>query len=170
MKKTILISLLIFFVLSNYCIFAQKLKVGHVNSSELLSNMPGRDAAQKELIEYATSLEEQLKLMTNELETKYQDYLANETRMTELIKQTKQRELTQLQSRIQEFQESAQEDLQKKETQLIEPLLKKAQDAIQKVAKEKGYTYILDTSSGSVLYFEDTDDILMFVKKELGIQ
>ncbi len=170
MKKTILTSLLVAFVLLFSNVYAQKIKVGHINSAEILANMPGREAAQKELVDYAGSLEEQLKMMSNEFETKYQDYIANETKMTELIKQTKQRELAQLQSRIEEFQTSAQEELHKKESQLVEPLLKKAQDAIQKVAKEKGYTYILDTSSGAVLYFDETDDIITFVKKELGIE
>jgi outer membrane protein len=170
MKTLILSSIILINVLAVSDLYAQKLKVGHINSSELLVNMPGRDDAQKELIEFATLLEEQLKMMVNEFEKKYEDYLANETKMTELIKQTKQSELTQLQARIQEFQESAQEDLQRKETQLIQPMLQKAQDAIKKVAKEKGYTYVIDTSSGSLLYFEDTDDILSIVKKELGIK
>jgi len=170
MKTLILSSIILLNVLAVSDLYAQKLKVGHINSSELLVNMPGRDDAQKELIEYATLLEEQLKMMVSEFEKKYEDYLANETKMTELIKQTKQSELTQLQARIQEFQESAQEDLQRKETQLIQPMLQKAQDAIKKVAKEKGYTYVIDTSSGSLLYFEDTDDILSIVKKELGIK
>jgi outer membrane protein len=147
-----------------------KIKVGHINSSELLQMMPGKDTAQQALIAYANTLEQQLSMMSREFETKYQDYLDNESKMTQIIKNAKQKELTELQNRILEFQEIAQEDLKEKETELIAPLLKMAQDAIQIIAKEKGYTYILDTSSGAVLYFEDADDILPFVKKKLGIE
>jgi outer membrane protein len=172
MKRTIhFIAIFIVFMLSVSLLQAQsKLKVGHINSSELLQMMPGKDSAQDALIKYATDLEQQLTMMTNEFETKYQDYLANETKWTQLVKNDKQKELTSLQNRITEFQEQAQEDLQMKEAELIEPLLRKAQDAIQDVAKEKGYTYILDTSSGAVLYFEDSDDILPLVKKKIGIE
>lgn len=172
MKQTIkIIAVITIVILSVTSLQAQsKIKVGHINSSELLQMMPGKDSAQQVLVTYANALEQQLSMMTKEFETKYQDYLENETKMTQIVKNSKQKELTDLQNRIVEFQEQAQEDLQKKEAELIAPLLKKAQDAIQSVAKEKGYTYIFDTSSGSVLYFEDTDDIMVSVKKKLGIE
>jgi len=172
MKRTIqLIAIIFVFILSISFVQAQsKLKIGHINSSELLQMMPGKDSAQDALILYATALEQQLTMMTNEFELKYQDYLTNETKWTQLVKNDKQKELTSLQSRIMDFQEQAQEDLQMKEAELIAPLLRRAQDAIQAVAKEKGYTYVLDTSSGAVLYFEDSDDILPLVKKKIGIE
>lgn len=167
-----LILVITFALLCNVNVNSQntKLKIGHINSSELMSYMPGRDTAQKALMDFAKELEEQLQLMTKEFETKYQDYLANEARFTEIVKKSKQKELTDLQSRVMEFQESAQDELQNKEVELLRPLLKRAQDAIQAVAKEKGYTYILDTSTGTVLYFEDSDDVLSLVKKKLGIE
>ena len=52
----------------------------------------------------------------------------------------------------------------------MQPFIDKAKKAIDDVAKEKGYTYILDTSTGSVLYWEGGDDIMMYVKEKLGIQ
>jgi outer membrane protein len=172
MKLTLkIIAIVLFFLTGLSNVQAQsKLKVGHINSSELLQMMPGKDSAQQALIAFATDLENQLKMMNQEFEVKYQDYLANETKMTQIIKNAKQKELTDLQNRIMEFQEDAQLELQNKEAELVSPLLKKAQDAISAVAKEKGYTYILDTSAGSVLYFEDADDIMPFVKKKLGIE
>jgi outer membrane protein len=173
MKKIIQITAIAFIlVLSIYHTNAQttKLKVGHINSTELLQMMPGKDSAQQALTQYAAELEQQLQIMTQEFESKYQEYQANQTKWTEIVRKSKEQELVDLQNRIVEFQEVAQEDLQNKEAELISPLLKKAQDAINEVAKEKGYTYILDTSTGTVLYFEDADDILPFVKKKLGIE
>jgi len=173
MKKTFRIIAFIacsLFITTNIQAQQTKLKVGHINSSDLLQMMPGKDSAQQALLAYANQLEQQLAMMTKEFETKYQDYLDNETKMTQIVKNSKQQELTDLQNRILEFQELAQEDLKNKEAELIAPLLTKAQDAIKEVAKEKGYTYILDTSTGTVLYFEDTDDIMPFVKKRLGIE
>ncbi len=173
MKKTFQIIVIItitFFFSTQIQAQQTKLKIGHINSSDLLQMMPGKDSAQQALVAYANQLEQQLAMMTKEFETKYQDYLDNETKMTQIVKNSKQKELTDLQNRILEFQELAQDDLKDKEAELIAPLLKRAQDAIKDVAKEKGYTYILDTSSGTVLYFEDSDDIMLFVKKKLGIE
>lgn len=173
MKKIIqitLISLFLFSGLSFTNAQTTKLKVGHINSTELLQMMPGKDSAQQALTQYAAELEQQLMVMNQEFETKYQEYQANQTKWTEIVRKSKEQELIDLQNRILEFQEVAQEDLQNKEAELIAPLLKRAQDAINEVAKEKGYTYILDTSTGTVLYFEDTDDIMPFVKKKLGIE
>lgn len=159
-------------LISNLNVVSQntKLKIGHLNSATLLQQMPGRDTAQTALMGFAKELEDQLRLMTTEFETKYQDYLANEPRLTEIVKRSRQKELTDLQTRITEFQENAQQELEAKEVELLSPLLQKAQDAIQFVAKERGYTYILDTSTGTVLFSDEADDILPFVKKRLGIE
>jgi outer membrane protein len=147
-----------------------KLKLGHINSTELMEVMPGRDSAQKVLQDYAKSLDEQLTLMNNEFQTKYQDYMTNEASFLEPIKQMKQKELLDLQTRIDDFKTQAQELLSKKETELVQPLIDKAKKAIDEVAVEKGYNYIFDTGTGSLIYYQDSDDIMPFVKAKLGIQ
>lgn len=147
-----------------------KLKLGHINSTELMELMPGRDSAQKVLQDYAKSLDEQLTLMNNEFQTKYQDYMTNEATFLEPIKQMKQKELLDLQTRIDDFKTQAQDLLSKKETELVQPLIDKAKKAIDEVAVEKGYNYIFDTGTGALIYYQDSDDILPFVKAKLGIQ
>jgi outer membrane protein len=52
---------------------------------------------------------------------------------------------------------------------VFQPVFEKAEKAIQAVAKEKGYAYILDIAQQSVLYFEGGDDISAAVKTKLGI-
>jgi outer membrane protein len=149
---------------------AQNLKFGHINTSELLVAMPEREAAQKELQEYAKKLEDQLEIMQVEYNKKVQEYLQAQESLSPIIKQTKEKELQELQNRIQEFQYGAQEDLQQKETQLIQPILLKAETAIKEVAKERNLIYVFDVSSRVVLYFSDaSENILPFVKTKLGI-
>lgn len=146
-----------------------KLKLGHINTNELMAAMPGRDSAQKVLQEYAKSLEDQLTLMNNEFQTKYQDYMTNETSFLEPIKEMKQKELLDLQTRIDDFKTQAQELLSKKETELVQPLIDKAKKAIDEVAVEKGYNYVFDTGTGALIYYQDSDDIMPFVKAKLGM-
>lgn len=170
MKNVMKILILSVALLVGSTVFAQNLKFGHINTSELLMAMPEREAAQKELQEYAKKLENQLEIMQVEYNKKVQDYLQNQDTFTAIIKQTKERELSELQNRIQEFQLGAQEDLQQKEAQLIQPILQKAENAIKEVASERNLIYVFDVSSRVVLYHsKDSENILPLVKTKLGI-
>ena len=61
--------------------------------------------------------------------------------------------------------------MQQKEAELFQPIMDKAQAAIEKVSKSNGFTYVFDISAGGVVYFsEKSIDILPLVKKELGIE
>lgn len=145
-------------------------KIGHINSAELIDLMPEKGDIKKKLEAHAKMLENQMTAMRNEYQSKTTEYQANEGVWTDLIKQAKIQDIASLEKRIQEFQQSAQQDLAKKEQELAGPLLEKAQKAIKDVAKANGYTYVLDTSSGVVLHFPEGQNILPLVKKHLGIQ
>ncbi len=150
---------------------AQKtVKLGHINSNDLMKIMPGRDSAQTVLQAEVTELENTLKSMQAEAEKRYNDYVANQAGWTELIRQTKQREIQDMAARIEEFQKNAQEQLQNREQELLEPIINRAKKAIEDVAKEGGYTYILDAGTAAVLYSQDSDDIMPLVKKKLGLK
>jgi outer membrane protein len=151
-------------------VFGQKtVKIGHINSNELLSAMPERTKIQKDLETYATDLRTTLETMRKEYETKIKDFQGKQDVMTEVIKNSKIKEITDLEKRITEFQQTAEADLQKKEEELLQPVIDKAKEAINTVAKEGAYTYILDSSVGVVLYSVEGDDILPAVKKKLGL-
>ena len=148
---------------------AQTAKFGHVNSAELLAAMPEVKEADKKLQDFATTLENQLKTMTNEYQTKVQSYQSQQASMADPIKDAKIKEITDLEQRIQEFQQTAQESVSKKKDELYSPILKKAEDAIVELAKEKGYAYVFDTSAGGVIYAQPSDDLMDQVKKKLNI-
>jgi outer membrane protein len=171
MKNLIKVSIFVIIACISTSSFSQaKFKLGHIDSNELLKMMPGRDSAMKKMQDYQKSLEDQLKAMQSELETKYTDFTANQATMSELIKSTKQKELQDLNGRIEAFQTSAQQDLQAKEQEVLKPIVDKAKKAIEEVAKENGYTYIFDSGVGVLLYSENTDNILPLVKKKIGIK
>ncbi len=170
MKKLLTSSLVVVFLLCSFGVFAQQpAKLGHIDTNELLRMMPGRDSAQVELERYARELEEQFVSMQREFQTKYQDFLEKESTFSELIRQSRQRELSSLQERIMEFQESAQEDLMSKEEKLLTPIINMAREAIESVAKENDFTYVFDTSVGSLLYFEKGENIMPLVRQKLGL-
>jgi outer membrane protein len=144
-------------------------KFGYIDSNELLELMPGKDSIQSALEEYGKSLESQLQVMYSEYQTKLGDYQTNSSSMSTIIRQTKERELADMETRIQEFQQQADVDLQNKQMELLEPLLNKARQAIEEVAEENGYTYIFDVGVGMLLYYEKGENILPLVREKLGI-
>jgi len=165
MKKIIFLTLLSFFTLNS---IAQN-KFGYIDSQELLILMPERKAAETEVQNFAKSLESQLGAMTAEYQESVREYQAEEASYTDLIKQDKIAEITALEERIQAFQQNAQQSLQKKEQELLEPILDKARKAIEDVATEGDFTYIFDKSIGSILYAKESENVLNLVKKKLGL-
>jgi outer membrane protein len=151
-------------------VLAQKsAKFGHINSAELLTMMPERNAAALKIDTIAKDIEKQMKDMMSEYQVKVEDFDKKSPSMTELIKKDKLEEIKSLENRIRAFQQDAQTSLEQKEQELIEPVIAKAKKAIEQVAKEGGYTYIFDTSVGAVIYWEESDNVLALVKKKLGL-
>jgi outer membrane protein len=150
---------------------AQNYKFGHINTQTLLEQMPESDTARAKFQQAQRQLQQQLEEMQVELNRKYQNYQNQKDTIPELLRQTKETEIMDMQQRIQEFQMSAQEDVQKRKTELFQPIYKKMDKAIKEVADKNGFTYVFDVSIGSVLYHSDKSvDILPLVKKELGIE
>ncbi len=164
-KFTILLLVSLFTVLG---VNAQGAKFGHINSAELLASLTEVKDADKKLQEFAASLENQLKLMTNEYQQKVQAYQSQVANMADPIKDAKVKEISDLEGRIQEFQQTAQESVSKKKEELYSPILKKTEDVIVEIAKEKGYAYVFDTSAGAVIYGQPSDDMMEMVKKKLA--
>jgi len=145
-------------------------KLGHVNFSEIYSMMPGLDTVKQVYQEYSKSIQKQFEAMQSELESKVIDYQNNLSTMSSIIKQTKEKEIQDLQARLEAFQISAQEDLQNKEMELTNPIIERARKAIEDVAKENKFNYIFNTTEGLVLYADESEDITPLVKKKLGIE
>ena len=165
MKKILLLSLTLLISISS---FSQN-KFGYIDSQELLLLMPERKTAEEEVQTFAKSLESQLQAMTAEYQQSVQEYQANEATYTDLVKQDKVTEITGLEQRIQSFQQNAQQALQSKEQELLDPILQKALKSIEDVASEGDYTYIFDKSVGSILYVKESENILEKVKKKLKL-
>ena len=146
-------------------------KFARINLQEVVVAMPEFEEAQKNLEAFGKDLQEQMEQIQVEFNNKLADFQKNQATMAASIKQMKQQELEQLQQRFGEFQQIAQQDFQKKEAELLEPVQKKANEAVNKVAKANGYIAVFNTSVPSLAYFDEAQltDIAALVKKELGI-
>jgi outer membrane protein len=167
--KKVLLALALFVGTASVAIAQQK--IGHINADELLQLMPETKLAQTELEAYGRQLEKDLTDMEAELKNKIDSFRANEKMMTTLARETKTQELQELQMRIQEYTQRAQQDLQQKQVEILTPVIEKATKAVQDVAKENGFSYILDSSPSKavVVFAENGEDIMPMVKAKLAI-
>lgn len=147
---------------------AKAQKIAHISLDSLITTMPESKTAQEVAQKYLKDLENQVATMDNELQTKYADYMKNKDTYSALVANTKETELQDLNKRIEDFKGQAQQDYQRKYGELSKPIYEKAKKAIDLVAKENGYKYVLDTSSGNVLYSEASDDIISLVIKKMS--
>ncbi len=162
--------LLAVILMGNPALKAQELKFGHIDSRELLMAMPESDSAQAKIEKLATDYEQQMEEMQVEFNKKYDDYLQNRDNYTDLIRQTKEADIQEMQQRIANFQQMAQQDLQQQQTTMMKPILEKANKAVREVAEENDFIYIFDTGSGNPIYWsEKSIDIMPLVKTKLGI-
>ncbi len=168
--KLLLVALILMVPTVNY---AQKiLKFGHINSQEIIQAMPERDSAVNKLQKFRKELSDTYEGLNTELNTKYQKYLEEEKTLNDLVKKTRYDELQQMQQRIQQFQETANQQIPQKESELMQPIIEKLKGAISEVGKEGGFIYIFDIGGNTnVLYFSaDSQDISALVKAKLGLK
>ncbi|MEO6832212.1 MAG: OmpH family outer membrane protein [Chitinophagaceae bacterium] len=171
MKKiALIVALGLMTSISAFALGEAGIKLGYVNSQELLSLMPEMTKADSDLKTYAKQYQDQLKSMGDEFEKKGNEYQTGEKSMSDAVKTVKQKELQDLEARIRDFQQSAQDKIGKKKEDLYKPILERADKAIKDVAKEKGYSYVFDASGGGLLYANESDNLLPLVKAKLGIK
>ncbi|MEI8054287.1 MAG: OmpH family outer membrane protein [Bacteroidota bacterium] len=143
-------------------------KIGYIGTDELIGVMPEAEKADAELKDYQASLAQQGQDMMKELNDKDSLFVRDSAKLSPSMKEIKKNELVSLYQRVQNWNQQAQEMYQQEAQKKIAPLRAKALDAIKAVAKESGYTYILDLNS--VIVGPPGDDVLGLVKKKLGIK
>ncbi|QED38061.1 OmpH family outer membrane protein [Antarcticibacterium arcticum] len=144
-------------------------KIAHIASQELVEGMPAFKDAMTQLEKLQKTYDTEIKDMYTEAQKTMQRYESEAATKTEEENQKRAMELQSTQRRIQEHGQNAQQDLQKKELDLLKPVYEKARTTIQKVARAKGYDYVLDSSNGSGVIMADGYNLMPDVKKELGI-
>ncbi|GAB7088409.1 OmpH family outer membrane protein [Marinifilum fragile] len=171
MRQFLKVTLVATFLLTGANLFAQTVKLGHINSNELLSIMPEKEQAQKQIQAKAEEYDKQIQEMKAEYQKLAQAYIADRETLTDAVRAIKEKEIQELQNRMQTFDGFAQQELQKTQNELLKPIFDKASKAIKDVGAENGFTYILDISTGVILFNSDNSiDVMPLVKAKLGLQ
>lgn len=152
-------------------VMAQEVKLGHINSQEILSQMPERDSIEKKINALQSQWENELVKMREEYYAKIKEFQDKQATMPESIKQARQSEISEIEQRITTFNQTASADLQKKQQELFTPVIDKVKKAIDAVGAENNFLYIFDLSTQSILYQSPkSNDVTPLVKKKLGLK
>ena len=165
MKKILAIAAMALLTLA-----ASAQKLGRVNFTELYQLAPEADAAREQITAMQNEAQETFSSMVEEYQTKATQFQQKSATWTAAIKDAKQKELVDIETRIQEFQQTISQELQQKQAELMNPIMEKAQKAVQDLAKAQGIVAVFD--SGSALYFDETAvvDLTPAARKSLGIK
>ena len=145
-------------------------KFGHITAELLLQDMPEYDSAQVKLQELNKTYELEIERIQVEINKKIEEFQQTEATISQLIKEAKASEIQEMQARLQNFAQTAQQDLQQQQMAFLQPVMDKARKAIEEVAKEHGLLYVFDMSQGNPVYAsEESMDMLPLVKTKLGL-
>ena len=147
---------------------AQEVKIAFVKTKEVFMAMTEVSVMEKQMADLKEKYRVELKQMQDEYQKKYSDFVAQQDSLTENIKLRRMQEIQDIQERMDNFVQVAQQDVQKKQQELLQPIQQKLHEAIQKVGEEKGYTYIIDPAA---LLYTGTNavDATPFVRTKLGL-
>lgn len=144
-------------------------KVAHINTQDLIKAMPEMNTAQAEMDKLGKTYEADIQSMVTEYQNKMKQYEAEAATKTDEENQKRLVEVQTMQQNIQQYQGQAQQEMQKKEIDLLKPITEKAKTAILKVARAQGFDYVLDSTQGGGVIMADGKNLIDDVKKELGI-
>lgn len=174
MKKFLKLTLAVVLVFSASTAFAQKF--GRVDLAAVLTNMSEYKEAQANLEAYGKDLQDQLEQIMVEYNKLYADYEKSAATLNDSVRQLKEREIMEIQQRYTDFQQIAQQDMQRKEMEVMNPIIEKANEAVKSVSMAGGFLVVFSTTgdqpaSAGLAYFDANAliDITADVKKSLGI-
>ncbi len=164
--------LIIFFFVSFFSVSAQEpLKIGHLNYPELLQKMPETDSIQLVLRKEADEMETMYSELIKEHEKNVQKFDTEKETYSNFVRKNKESELIETASKIQKFQQDANQQLQKRNIELMQPVYTKLNSIISTVARKSNYTYVLDTSNGTVVFYSlNSQDLTPLILAEMGIK
>ncbi|MFR9602486.1 MAG: OmpH family outer membrane protein [Rikenellaceae bacterium] len=170
MKKLFTVAIVAAMALGVTTASAQKL--GRVQVQEIVMTMPETQTMQTNLEAFRKDLADNLETMQVEFNNKLADYQGNLSTYTDSVRSLKETELQDLQTRMQQFEQTAMQEMQAKQNELLNPIITKAREAINKVAQDGGYDVVYDESAGALAYVNASTvtDLSPQVKSALGIK
>ena len=165
MLKKVIFSLIL--LLSSLSLTSQT-KVAHIDTYELITNMPEMLEVQKQLEQYGNELQNDIREMEAALRARIELYQSEVPDKTDDENKERLEEIQVMEDNIRLYMNKVYQDMQKKEQELTKPILDKAFKVIQEVGKENGFDYVLDSTKNQGVLLAGGYDLMEKVKIKLG--
>lgn len=150
---------------------AQTLKIGIVDTPAVLKAMPETAAADSKMQEISKKYQEEYSRLESEFKRMVEEFQKMKQDELPAIKERKTREINDYQQKVQAFEQTAAQDLQNQQQQLMAPIFQKLRQAIESVGKENGFGMIQNSDPQVTLYYgAPVEDVTALVKAKLGIK
>ena len=170
MKKLLKVALIAVCIVFAGNLAKAQSKIGYVAVDAIVDQMPETKVAIKTITDYNKQFIDELTKMNNALQTAGQAYQAQRATMTDAVRTSKESELNDMQKRMSDYQNTAQQQVQAKQAELGKPIIEKVRAAVAQVAKEKGYAYVINSSQTDLVVSPAGDDLSTEVKAKLGLK
>jgi outer membrane protein len=171
MKKLLKVALVAICMLFMGNFAKAQTKIGYIAFDQVIQLMPETKTIQTQIQAYSKQFSDKLQALQDETNTKIQAYQKGQATMTDALRIAAQGEITDLQKRTQDYSNTAQQSVDAKVQELIKPISDKVRVAVNAAAKEKGYTYVFNTTSPDLMIVApEADDLMAAVKLKLAIK
>ena len=143
-------------------------KTGHIDFEKLVAEMPQTKKLKQDIEKLGKTYQDEIEGMAKKLDAKMKKYTAEQNTQTQEINETRAQEVQQERARYEQLRQTAYQEMQKKQAEGLEPIIEKAQKAIEEVAAAKSILYVLDASLGKGLLVSKGEDLFGAVKTKLG--
>ena len=147
---------------------AQTVKFGHINLEELVSLMPARDSAMQKYQKYMAEIQEVYEGIQVEYRTKMNEYQQKSASWTAAILESKEREIYDIQQRLEQYSQSANQEMQTMQSVLFAPVYNDAREAVRKIGKELDLIYVFD--SVGMPYIDEEQSVNLMDKAKAALK
>ena len=129
-----------------------------IDSKYILDKTPGYKDAQQKLDQFSQLWQQEIDQRQTALNKMFKDYDAEQVMLPDDLKKKREDELYNKEKELRDLQRKRfgfEGDLFRKRQELIKPIQDKVYNAVQKLAVEKQYDFILDKSEGITVIFAD---------------
>lgn len=143
-------------------------KIGYISSQELMGVMPETQAANKQLTDLRDAMIKNAQDKEAQLNADIEKFNKDSATFSDAVKAVKRQDMQKRYQELSGEDQNIQQALQQKQQELLVPIQKKANEAVQAVAKENGYGYVFEKDA--LIVAPPGDDLLPLVAKKLGIK
>ncbi len=171
MKKNSILILTIVMLLASVSVFAETLKIAYIDSDKIMAQSKDTVEARKKFETDQKAWQQQIKDLDDEIQRLKNEYDSRKMTMTDELKSETEKTI---QKKIQERQQFVQDifgdngKAAQRNAELLSPILKKIQTALEKIAVEQNISMVFDGSSGGILYAKPSLDITDQVIAEIN--